>query len=145
MFYYVCDTSTSHLRRKKFDQEVRGGSGKVKICLELAKFAFRVLWRPLNGSRVPEIDSNLSWAVEGTIWGPFQDYLNHSGPLEDSEAMSGADFDVPFPPLQTWSRFCGSKCVRHIVLLFMFNSHLLGHFRPSKESWTFYHLGGQFS
>ena len=91
-----------------------GGSGKVTICLELAKFAFRVLWRPLNGSRVPEIDSNLSWAVEGTIWGPFQDYLNHSGPLEDSEAMSGADFDVPFPSLQTWSRFCGSKWLVHV-------------------------------
>ena len=152
MLYYVCDTSTSHLGHQNFDQEVRGGSGKVKICLELAKFAFRVLWRPLNGSRVPEIDSNLSWAVEGTIWGPFQDYLNHSGPLEDSEAMSGADFDVPFPPLQTWSRFCGSKCVRHIVLLFMFNSHLLGHFRPSKERWNramqlgenYHFFGGDF-
>ena len=156
MLYYVCDTSTSHLGHQNFDQEVRGGSGKVKICLELAKFAFRVLWRPLNGSRVPEIDSNLSGAVGGTIWGPFQDYLNHSGASGGLRSHVWGRFwrSVPLAANLVkilWIRMAFT-CVRHIVLLFMFNSHLLGHFRPSKERWNramqlgenYHFFGGDF-
>ena len=118
-----------------------------QICLQSS---------PLNGSRVPKIDSNLSGAVGGTIWGPFQDYLNHSGASGGLRSHVWGRFwrSVPLAANLVkilWIRMAFT-CVRHIVLLFMFNSHLLGHFRPSKERWNralqlgenYHFFGGDF-
>ena len=53
---------------------------KVKIWPRMGlSYGVGALYRPLNGSRTQEMDSNQSGAVEGIIWGPFQGSLNHLG------------------------------------------------------------------
>ena len=87
------------------------------------------------------MDSNLSGAFGGTIWGRFQGSLTHLRSPEGSEAIS--DFVY---------RNGLYMCPTHSSTYFMFNSRLLGAFRPSKLNWNrllqlggIYHfLGGDY-
>ena len=136
------DTCTSYFWPKKFDRVGRGGQRRSKYGPEWASllyiFGLGAFLKPLNGSRTPETDPKWSRRISelltlemptgGQFWlplidlSPFPGSPNHLGVSKglwsQTEATSGADFDLSWPPCQPCKMFLvrnGSyRC--HIVL-----------------------------